>query len=78
MALIAPMEDGMILSEQVVMLEATNEVEENKVAEELIITTGEDVGTSESKDMSKYMHEKGTTNISTMLCVLFCVLHQTP
>ena len=55
MALIAPMEDGMILSEQVVMLEATNEVEENKVAEELIITTGEDVGTSESKDMSKHI-----------------------
>ena len=74
MSLVTPMEDGMILSEQVVMLEATNEVEENKVAEELIITTGEDVGTSESKDMSKHIvqpnkHMSGTrtTSIQTML-----------
>ena len=54
-ALITPMEDGMILSMQVVPLEATKEVEENKVVEEPIITTREDVGIADSKDMSKHI-----------------------
>ena len=41
-----------ILSEQVIPLEATKEVEENKVAEEPIITTRE--GIEEIKGMSKH------------------------
>ena len=74
MALITPMEDGMVLFEQIIPLEATKEVEENKVAEKLIITTREDVGTAKSKDMSKpivqpikQMSGMGTSKIQTMM-----------
>ena len=74
MALIAPMEDGMILSEQVISLKATREVKENKEVEEPIITTREDVDTAESKDTSKnivqlnkHMNGAGTTNIQTTM-----------
>ena len=53
MSLVTPMEDGMILLEQVFPLEATREVEENKMVEESIIAMRENVGTARSKEMCK-------------------------
>ena len=65
MPLIAPMENGMNLSEHVILLEATKEVQKNKV----------DVGTAGNKDMSRqivqpnnnHMKRMGAASIQTML-----------
>ena len=68
------LEDGMIPPEQVVPLEATREVEENKMVEESIIAMRENVGTARSKEMckqnvqpNKHMSGTRTTSIQTML-----------